>query len=137
MHAITLFFLIASVLATEPVVQVLNGSYAGIHLPEYHQDIFLGIPYAQGMIAVPKASPILRSSLDTGGKNRFRVPQPLEESWDGVRPATNYSHACPDYQPEDTVHGMSENCLSINVVRPTGLESDARFPVLLWIHGGS
>ena len=36
------------VLAAEPVVKVLNGSYGGIHLPQFEQDVFLGIPYAQG-----------------------------------------------------------------------------------------
>lgn len=37
------------ILAAEPVVQVLNGSYEGINLPQFNQDIFLGIPYAQGI----------------------------------------------------------------------------------------
>jgi hypothetical protein len=42
------FLLISTVLATEPVVKVLNGSYSGVHLPQLDQDVFLGIPYAQG-----------------------------------------------------------------------------------------
>lgn len=34
---------------------------------------------------------------------------------------------------------MSEDCLSINVIRPAGLSSDeyVKLPVALWIHGGS
>lgn len=32
---------------------------------------------------------------------------------------------------------MSENCLSINVIRPAGLEESQKLPVMLWIHGGS
>lgn len=108
-------------LATEPVVKVLNGSYSGIYLPQYQQDIFLGIPYAQ----------------DTGGQNRFLIPQTLNETWQDVRPATSYSHACPSYDPNDAIYGMSENCLSINIVRPHGIPEDQKLPVMLWIHGGS
>lgn len=33
--------------AEAPVVDVKNGSYAGIHSAEYNQDFFLGMPYAK------------------------------------------------------------------------------------------
>lgn len=32
---------------------------------------------------------------------------------------------------------MSEDCLSVNVVRPAGIAEDAKLPVIVWIHGGS
>lgn len=51
----------------DPVVTLTNGSYEGLYLPSFEQDIFLGVPYAQ----------------DTGGQNRFRVPQSLNETWSG------------------------------------------------------
>lgn len=105
-----------------PVVTVLNGTYSGLHLPGFSQDIFLGIPFAQ----------------DTGGQNRFRIPQSLNTTWNGTRPATQYGHACPDHTPEqDAEFGMSEDCLSINIVRPAGIPPDAKLPVAVWIHGGS
>lgn len=104
-----------------PEVKVLNGTYAGLHLPEFRQDIFLGIPYAQ----------------DTGGQNRFRPPQALNEVWEGTREAKQYGHACPDEDVEgDANYGMSENCLSINVVRPAGVTETHDLPVMFWIHGG-
>ena len=129
------FLLIFSVLtlaagdgpATAPTVTVRNGSYVGVHLPNYGQDIFLGVPYAQ----------------DAGGANRFRVPQALNESWDGLRTADRYGDQCPDDAPPtaEAEYGMSENCLSLNVVRPAGGaegESNAALlPVMVWIHGGS
>ncbi|KAI1133657.1 Alpha/Beta hydrolase protein [Nemania abortiva] len=130
----------ATAVASEPVVRVLNGSYEGLHLPAFQQDIFLGIPYAQ----------------DTGGANRFRVPQSLEETWKGARPAKVYGPACPDHNiAVDGHYGMSEDCLSINIVRPSGSlwkrreegkgteggeeeeTTGHKLPVLLWIHGGS
>ncbi|KAI5361635.1 Putative carboxylesterase, type B, carboxylesterase type B, active, alpha/Beta hydrolase [Septoria linicola] len=114
-------FFATSAFATDPIVKVLNGSYSGIHLPQYAQDLFLGIPYAQ----------------DTGGENRFRIPQTLDETWDDVRPASSYSNACPSLSQDDQIYGMSENCLSINIVRPSGLDAGEKLPVLLWIHGGS
>ncbi|KAI5862661.1 alpha/beta-hydrolase [Durotheca rogersii] len=104
-----------------PVVSVLNGSYEGLYLPGFNQEAFLGVPYAQ----------------DTGGWNRFRIPQSLDETWYGTRDAKTYGDACPDYRPRNDAYGMSENCLSINIVRPAGLENNtARLPVMLWIHGG-
>ncbi|KAF2967191.1 hypothetical protein GQX73_g6362 [Xylaria multiplex] len=117
--------------ATEPVVRVLNGSYEGLHLPSFQQDVFLGIPYAQ----------------DTGGINRFRVPQSLDETWKGIREAKIYGPACPDQVEADGHFGMGEDCLSINIVRPSGSslnygndeegKTQPKLPVLLWIHGGS
>jgi hypothetical protein len=37
----------AVVATAEPIVTVKNGSYAGIHSPEFKQDFFLGMPYAK------------------------------------------------------------------------------------------
>lgn len=115
--------IVPGALAQDPVVGTLNGSYSGTHLPQLQQDIFLGIPYAQ----------------DTSGENRFRVPQTLNSTWTGTRDAKQYSNICPDFAPDEAamLYGMSENCLSINVIRPAGIPEDAQLPVTVWIHGGS
>ncbi|KAK7189346.1 alpha/beta-hydrolase [Paraphaeosphaeria sporulosa] len=115
-------WLLATVSYAGPTVRVTNGTYEGLHLPQFGQDIFLGIPYAQ----------------DTGRENRFRAPQALNETWNGTRLAQTYSNACPDFQPDaDAAYGMGEDCLSINVVRPTGIPENRTLPVAVWIHGGS
>ncbi|OMP84301.1 Lipase 4 [Diplodia seriata] len=112
---------LAAISAADPLVRVRNGSYAGLHLPQFGQDLFLGIPYAQS----------------TGGENRFRIPQALTETWNGTRDAKAYGHACPDADPaDDALYGMSEDCLNINIVRPSGA-NDTKLPIMLWIHGGS
>ncbi|KAL1639144.1 hypothetical protein SLS58_008231 [Diplodia intermedia] len=112
---------LAAISAADPLVRVRNGSYAGLHLPQFGQDLFLGIPYAQS----------------TAGENRFRIPQALTETWNGTRDAKAYGHACPDADPDDdALYGMSEDCLNINVVRPSG-SNDTKLPIMLWIHGGS
>ncbi|KAK7988198.1 hypothetical protein PG989_008513 [Apiospora arundinis] len=117
-----LLFWLPYVAWAAPTVTILNGTYEGLYLPSLQQDVFLGIPYAQ----------------DTGGSNRFRIPQSLNETWDGSRPAKQYGHACPDEEASsDGIYGMSENCLSINIVRPTGVDLSSKLPIMLWIHGGS
>jgi acetylcholinesterase len=36
----------------------------------------------------------------------------------------------------ESVTNTSEDCLTINVVRPAGLNSTAKLPVMVWIYGG-
>lgn len=58
-----------------PVAETINGSYKGVYLPQYDQDLFLGIPFAQ-------------PPLET---RRFRDREPLTTDWTGERPATKYA----------------------------------------------
>ncbi|KAF2856865.1 alpha/beta-hydrolase [Plenodomus tracheiphilus IPT5] len=119
--ALSTCLLASTALAKDPRVTVRNGTYEGVYLPSFDQDVFLGIPYAQ----------------DTGGENRFRVPQALNATWNGTRAAKQYGHTCPD--PTDAEYGMSEDCLNINIIRPAGFNDSeaAKLPVAVWIHGGS
>ena len=64
-----------------PTVQILNGTYTGIHSPYYNQDFYLGVPYAQ-----PPVEDL-----------RYRVPQSLNTTWSGTRNATDYSPFCVGY----------------------------------------
>ncbi|KAK3998088.1 Alpha/Beta hydrolase protein [Cladorrhinum sp. PSN332] len=111
-----------------PLSTTLNGTYHGVYSPHFNQEFFLGIPYAQS----------------TSGQNRFRLPRSLNTSWTGILPATKYGHACPDFTPEDDdLWGMSEACLSINIIRPSSsvysFDSGSAnlLPILFWIHGGA
>ncbi|KAG9251981.1 Alpha/Beta hydrolase protein [Emericellopsis atlantica] len=105
-----------------PTVQVRNGSYYGLHNQEYDQDFFLGMPYAQ-----PPVNDL-----------RFRVPQSLNTTWEGSRNATEYSRQCIGYGSDNWVLGnyISEDCLTINVIRPAGTAAGDNLPVAFWIHGG-
>jgi len=103
-----------------PTVQTLNGTYSGVHSSVYDQDFFLGIPFAQPPV----------------GDLRFRQAQSLNSSWSDSKPATSYSKECIGYGSDQWVLGndVSEDCLTLNVVRPSGVSG--KLPVAVWIHGG-
>lgn len=103
-----------------PIATVKNGTYTGLHSIPYNQDYFLGVPFAQPPV----------------GDLRFQVPQSLNSSWIGTRHAMDYSAACVGYGSDDLVYPeLSEDCLYLNIVRPSGYASQ-NLPVALWIHGG-
>ncbi|RLN91093.1 hypothetical protein BBJ28_00023527 [Nothophytophthora sp. Chile5] len=105
-----------------PTVTVKNGSYYGMYQSTYDQDLFLGMPYAQPPV----------------GDLRFRNPVPLNTTWTDAKNATEYSPECYGYGSDQWVLGnvISEDCLTINVVRPSGVSEGAELPVAVWIHGG-
>jgi carboxylesterase type B len=116
------FFATTSSAAYVPSVTVKNGTYNGVYLPSFDQDIFLGIPYS-----LPPVAPY-----------RFLPARSLNTSWAGTRNASAYGNTCPSATASDLSlpYGMSEDCLSLNVVRPSG-SAGMNLPILFWIHGGS
>ncbi|RBA16919.1 hypothetical protein FPRO05_01643 [Fusarium proliferatum] len=114
------FFLLAALAwttsAASPKATTLNGTYVGKNLPDWDQDAFLGIPYAQPPV----------------GNLRFKWPQSLDSSFTEERTATEYGDSCMQYTQNWT---MSEDCLSLNVIRPAG-KPKKLLPVLVWIYGG-
>jgi carboxylesterase type B len=94
--------------APQPIVNTSNGVYRGLYLPELNQKAFLGIPFA--------APPI--------GDLRFAPPQPYEESWSGVRDATQYGYSCYGMGSfsEFLLSDFNEDCLTLNVVVPIGAQ---------------
>lgn len=109
----------------ELVVQTSHGPIQGTYssiAPEMRA--FKGIPFAKPPV----------------GDLRWRTPQPVI-AWSDVRDATRFGPQC--YQPtlEGGFYAMepqptSEDCLFLNVW--TGApSSDAKLPVMVWIHGGA
>jgi para-nitrobenzyl esterase len=84
---------------------------------------FKGIPYA--------APPV--------GELRWRAPQPVAP-WQGVRATTAFGHDCIQKpMAGDAAAGggsVAEDCLFLNVWRPTNIKPSAKLPVWVWIHGG-
>ena len=85
--------------------------------------VFRGIPYA--------APPV--------GELRWKPPMPAA-AWEGVRSATEFSDICPQggglaQMIGEPLPTLNEDCLVLNVWT-TAAGTDARQPVMVWIHGG-
>lgn len=102
-----------------PTVTLQNGTYNGVYSSTYGQDFFLGVPFAQPPL----------------GELRFRIPQPLNSSWEGSRNATAYYPECVGYGGDQIGYEVNEDCLALNVIRPSGYEGQL-LPIGVWIHGG-
>ncbi|KAL5511073.1 hypothetical protein ACEPAH_4288 [Sanghuangporus vaninii] len=93
-------------------VRVKNTVIAGSPVPELHQEFLGGIPFAEPPI----------------GALRFALPKlKLDPSVDTLN-ATQYGPACAQ---------ASEDCLTLNVVRPAGSNSTGSLPVMVWVYGGA
>lgn len=114
---------------TQPAVTLRQGTFTGITLQEqgYSAPVnaFMGIPYAQPPV----------------GDLRLRPPVAVNASEHAFN-ATRYGVQCPQgalvpaYAPDTP--GMSEDCLTINVFQPSGVDFDAKnVPVAINIHGGA
>jgi para-nitrobenzyl esterase len=108
---------------SQPSIRTPHGTVVGVR--NGLTECFLGIPYA--------AAPI--------GELRWKAPQPTSD-WTGVRQATQFGPACLQLRapraPESSLvdRPMSEDCLSLNVWRPTERDDDP-LPVMVWFHGGA
>lgn len=107
--------------ATSPVVHSDAGIYEGRYLPEFNQDLFLGVKFA------PK--PV-----------RFAPAKLISNAPETYQNATQYGLDCKGYGSDtnNLVAGgwtkMGEDCLNLNIIKPR--TNQTGLPVLLWIYGG-
>lgn len=108
-------------------VLTTSGRYLGFTNQSRHSvDTWLGVRYA-------------KPPLDD---LRFRAPVLLDKNQedDGkIQLAFDFGDACPQSPfdpPLDPEVDISEDCLYLNVYRPSSANSKSLLPVLVWIHGG-
>ncbi len=98
--------------AAAPIVSLREGQLQGVRSNGVER--FLSIPYA-----APPVGPL-----------RWRAPQP-PRPWHGVRQAGEHSPRCPQLGG-----GGEEDCLYLEVFRPSEPRGRDALPVLFYIHGG-
>ncbi|KIJ52424.1 hypothetical protein M422DRAFT_202509 [Sphaerobolus stellatus SS14] len=104
------------------LIQTTIGTFEGFTNTTGNYEAWLGIPYAE----------------PPTGNLRFKAPVAITKPFKGIQQATAFGDACPQPVSSATVGvNISENCLVLNVFRPSGTRSNAKLPVLLWIHGGA
>lgn len=105
----------------QPIVRISSGFVQGLKNGDIES--FKGIPY----VGAPT------------GEFRWRPPQPAP-SWKGIRDASKFCADCAQAdwpRTSGTIReNTSEDCLFLNIWKPSNAKSDKKLPVMVWIYGG-
>jgi acetylcholinesterase len=107
--------------ALSSVIHSDAGAFHGRYLPEFEQDLFLGIKYAPEPLRFEPSF-----LVDDTPEKEFNV--------------TQYGTDCTGYGTDTNLlvkqgwTKLGEDCLNLNIVKPRTNETN--LPVLLWIYGG-
>ncbi|KAL4952420.1 Alpha/Beta hydrolase protein [Aspergillus filifer] len=154
-HGLSLSWLalLVGVASAIPTVTLPHGSnsankttFVGRFLPEFDQDLFLGIKYADEPVRFTRSS-LKAAFVASDSDNALIRLSPLSGNSTGtgnvLYNATQYGYECPGYGSDETtllksgVIEINEDCLNLNIIRPTGsYEEGELLPVLVWIFGG-
>jgi carboxylesterase type B len=100
-----------------PSARIQNGTIHGVLDAANNIDKFLGIPYAEPPV----------------GNLRLAQAVALQEAF-GTLEANAFGPSCYARGSQDAA--VSEDCLTLNIWRPSGGHPDDGFPVMVWLYGG-
>src|SRR4051812_32502552 len=105
--------------ASTVVVKTPQGAVRGVRAAGADQ--FLGLPYARPPVKA----------------RRFRPPVTAAH-WTHTRDATRQAPACTQFEPTGVRENQptSEDCLYLDLYRPSTAKRGAKLPVIVWLHGG-
>ena len=123
--------------AQTEVVETLSGPVRGVFDEKTNVELFAGIPYAKAPV----------------GDLRWKEPQDVEP-WTQILEADSFAPLAMQernsafvnwvyhsfiYHKDDRQDSapISEDCLYLNIWRPTDIPQEQKLPVLVYIHGGS
>ncbi|RAH82887.1 alpha/beta-hydrolase [Aspergillus japonicus CBS 114.51] len=128
--------------------------FIGRSLPEFSQDLFLGIKYADQPARFTPATLKTRyrvSDSDSYTTSTSSDDNAQAQTETDIYNATQYGNDCPGYGSDETTlvaagwTRLSEDCMNLNVIRPasvgtvgsTGEKAEGELlPVMVWIFGG-
>ncbi|KAI5122705.1 hypothetical protein M0805_009758 [Coniferiporia weirii] len=103
-----------------PEVTLDHTVLSGASYPDLGLEFFGGIPFAEPPVGQLRfAPPVVK--LSPGGK-----------TFD----ATSFGASCSQFKTSTAGLDISEDCLSINVFRPVGLDPSSQVAVMVWVYGG-
>ncbi|KAI0699381.1 alpha/beta-hydrolase [Cerioporus squamosus] len=98
-------------------VKTTAGSFIGQQLSS-GLDRWLGVPFAE-----PPVGPL-----------RFKTPVPITKPSRTVKNASTFGDACPQVPSGSLGAPISEDCLFLNVFRPSSVPTSKKLPTLVWFY---
>lgn len=117
--------------------------FVGRSLPEFDQEVFLGIKYADQPVRFTPSSLKTAYAADDSDSGPYHHAGLASAKGTVLYNATQYGHECPGYGSDETklvnmgLITLNEDCLNLNIIRPTRKsDHEELLPVMIWIFGG-
>jgi triacylglycerol lipase len=129
--------------ATLSTTKTSKTIFIGRTLPEFNQDLFLGIKYANkpARFTPSELKTTYTSNDSNSGPYNLAIAGTSTNAKAVYYNATQYGYDCPAYGSDTTnlvnqgFVSLNEDCHNLNIVKPHSA-TDELLPVVIWIFGG-
>ncbi|GKZ21401.1 hypothetical protein AbraIFM66951_006204 [Aspergillus brasiliensis] len=126
-----------------PTATLNNTVFVGRSLPEFEQELFLGIKFADEPVRFTPSTLKTAYRANDSDNGVYHGSGLQASSGTAVLyNATEYGYDCPGYGSDETKLAeegyarFDEDCMNLNVIRPKRENKDELLPVMIWIFGG-